>query len=257
MKYFTIAVFSVFMLSSCSHSHKTMAMKDHLYNLYQKWDLTTLNGDSLSGEDQHPVFIQFQEKENQVMGSGGCNRFFGSFTVSGNNLKFSPLGSTRMACDEATNKIENAFFTALQSVTGYQFNGNNLALTVNGKTIATFTQSPTVPADLIGKWELFYITGPRIVFDALFPERKPFITFTKDNIHFNSYTGCNTMNGSYNGRQGEKLFNAGPMTMMACPGQGEQTYLKFFNAVDSYKVTGDTLTLYQKEVPVLKFRKDH
>src|SRR6218665_3958733 len=45
---------------------------------------------------------------------------------------------------------------------------------------------------LEGTWELNYITGPRITFDGLFPNKKPTIIFnTKDN-QVSGNNSCNT-----------------------------------------------------------------
>jgi hypothetical protein len=46
--------------------------------------------------------------DGKVAGSGGCNRFFGSYMQEGEKLSFSPLGSTRMACPQGIMKREQA-----------------------------------------------------------------------------------------------------------------------------------------------------
>lgn len=245
---------SVLLLSACTSSKKTIAVKDALNNLYQKWDLVSLNDEIYNLKSTNNILIEFHEK-GQVNGIGGCNRFFGSFTTSGNDLKLGPLGSTKMACEEEVNQWENKFFQTLEKVNGYQFIDNKLVLTSNGQAVAEFEESNVVPDNLAGKWELYYITGPRIIFNALYPEEKPFIQFYQGRPSFHGFTGCNGFSASYNRKPGEKIFNAGPMTLKACPGDGEQFFLKFFNEADRYEVSGDTLTLFNKEVPALKFKK--
>ncbi len=83
-----------------------------------KMPLTTLAGSEwqpeitpnlTSGSEQ---FIAFKTG-GEVMGHGGCNRFFGSYTLSGDALVFGPLASTKMACPDMA--AENEFMAALNS----------------------------------------------------------------------------------------------------------------------------------------------
>lgn len=55
----------------------------------------------------------------QVAGSGGCNRYFGNLTLSGEGLRIGPLGSTMMACAEALMEQENRLHTALAAVDSF------------------------------------------------------------------------------------------------------------------------------------------
>lgn len=71
--------------------------------------------------------LVFSEGEDRVSGSGGCNRFTGGFTLSGSNLSFAPLASTRMACLDGA-QIENAYFLALSGVASYRIEGEALEL---------------------------------------------------------------------------------------------------------------------------------
>jgi heat shock protein HslJ len=51
-----------------------------------------------------------------VNGMGGCNRYAGSVTVSGNTIKFLPMASTRMACSAAVMRQEAKFHSTLEKV---------------------------------------------------------------------------------------------------------------------------------------------
>jgi putative lipoprotein len=53
------------------------------------------------------------ETEERVAGSGGCNRYFGSVELKGESVKFGPLGTTQMMCDEAVIDQEKRFLAAL------------------------------------------------------------------------------------------------------------------------------------------------
>jgi heat shock protein HslJ len=61
--------------------------------------------------------ISVQFGDGQVSGSGGCNRFAGSYTQDGDRLKFGTLAATQMACtDEAVMQTEQQFFQMLNAV---------------------------------------------------------------------------------------------------------------------------------------------
>jgi len=54
--------------------------------------------------------------EGRVSGSGGCNRFTGSYTFSDGELSFGPLAGTKMMCPEAVMDQEDRFHKALGAV---------------------------------------------------------------------------------------------------------------------------------------------
>ena len=70
----------------------------------KKWKLIQMDH---VGQDYGKAFIQFDVNEKRVNGNGGCNNFFGSYTIDGNQIKFGAMGSTKMAClDEETSQTE-------------------------------------------------------------------------------------------------------------------------------------------------------
>lgn len=252
-KTFTILAATLFMVA-CSSSKQTTIMGP---DLYQKWDVKVLNGNDISGVFSRPVYIEFNQEESRVSGSAACNRFFGSYTRSGNTIEFKPLASTKMFCDEVSNKFESEFLSSLQTVNNFKFDGNSLILLNNSEVIARLEESNAVPDELAGNWELFYITGRRIAFEGLYPEKKPFIRFQQGNADFSANTSCNSLMGSYKGGKKGELFDLGAMTLMACPGEGEQVFVDELKKVDAYLVSGDTLTFLSKDIPTMKFSKSN
>jgi putative lipoprotein len=63
-----------------------------------------------------------------VSGLGGCNRFRGSYSSSGSNLRFGPLAATRIACVPAMMNQEARFFAALAGVRSTRIEGPFLLL---------------------------------------------------------------------------------------------------------------------------------
>ncbi len=56
------------------------------------------------------------DSDGRAFGSGGCNHWFASYKLDGNNLSFGPLGSTRKMCAEALMDQEQRYFEALSKV---------------------------------------------------------------------------------------------------------------------------------------------
>ena len=110
---------------------------------------------------------------------------------------------------------------------------------------------------LNGTWELNYITGPRIAFDGLYPEKKPTITFDVSISKVMGNTSCNNFNGKLN-VTGNKINFNDPMAMtrMMCQGQGETTFMEALKKVDSWTVTdGNTLNLMMGDLAMMRFSK--
>ena len=80
---------------------------------------------------------------DRVTGSGGCNRFMGSYKTKGNNqLSISPLASTRKACEESLMTQESRFVKALQTAQRYEVNDQGLQIfykTEQGTGVLRFT----------------------------------------------------------------------------------------------------------------------
>jgi heat shock protein HslJ len=108
------------------------------------WRLNSINGKSIdSGLPERQIpFIVFSSADNRISGSGGCNRFTGSFRLEANrHMKIGPLAATRMACFNLSDETE--FFKALDEVVSYQIRNNELTLLspdnqVENKSILVF-----------------------------------------------------------------------------------------------------------------------
>jgi len=71
-------------------------------------------------------WIELDERSQKVTGSGGCNRFNGSYQAQAGTLRFGPLATTRMACPHMEN--ETAFLRALDYTRAYRVHGRTLEL---------------------------------------------------------------------------------------------------------------------------------
>lgn len=66
--------------------------------------------------------ITAQFSQGRIGGSGGCNRYNGSYTAKGNQLKFGAVAATKMACFRELMDQESKFFVALDGAKSYKIN---------------------------------------------------------------------------------------------------------------------------------------
>jgi heat shock protein HslJ len=114
-------------------------------------------------------------------------------------------------------------------------------------------------ASLEGTWELNFITGPRIAFDGLYPDKKPTIIFNIKESKVSGNNSCNQYFGQMNTIGNKISFKDAKMgmTMMACPGNGENTYMKTLEQIDSYSISedGKTLNFMMGDIAMMRFEK--
>ena len=93
------------------------------------WTLTTIaSGDAVSSVlASTDVTVDFTA-DGTVSGSAGCNRYSGSYTWAGDQLSFSPLASTKMACADDVMAQEGAFLASMQEVATFAIEGTQLTL---------------------------------------------------------------------------------------------------------------------------------
>jgi heat shock protein HslJ len=90
------------------------------------WIVTSIN--RVPTADPKPT-IDFGD-DGSVSGNTTCNQYSGTYTVDGDNIDFSPLASTMMACtDPALSAQESIFIETVQGSTFWAIDGGNLSLT--------------------------------------------------------------------------------------------------------------------------------
>jgi heat shock protein HslJ len=100
-----------------------------------KWILYELNGAPVqTSNTDRDANINFSLADMKVTGSGGCNRFNGTFNAKGKDMSFGTLATTKMICPDS--KFEDAFFAALAKVKNFEIGGNELLLKDGDKTVA-------------------------------------------------------------------------------------------------------------------------
>lgn len=113
------------------------------------------------------------------------------------------------------------------------------------------------PADLKGNWQLNYISGPRIAFEGLYPNKKPQISFDITASRTTGNTSCNNFSGPVS-IEGSKISFNQPLTTtkMFCEGQGEPVFLESLRKITAWALTDtSTLTLIAGDIVLMRFIK--
>ena len=105
-----------------------------------EWLLEDLAGGGVL--DQVQATLTFLES-GKVGGNGSCNRFFGTAEIHGENVKFGPLGATRMACAEPVMNQETKYLRALQGAERFAWKDPYLVIYCKGfEKPLRFTRMP-------------------------------------------------------------------------------------------------------------------
>jgi heat shock protein HslJ len=117
----------------------------------------------------------------------------------------------------------------------------------------------TTSEQLNGTWELNYITGPKIAFDGLYPNKKPIIVFDLKENRFSGNNSCNSYTGGLN-VEGSKINFKSPMAvtkMMCVDSKGETIYMSTLDKIESYTVSedGKILNFLMGDILMMSFVK--
>ncbi|MFV8370599.1 META domain-containing protein [Flavobacterium sp. LB2R40] len=112
---------------------------------------------------------------------------------------------------------------------------------------------------LEGSWELNYISGSKIDFDKLYPNKKPIITFDSKDSIFSGNAGCNNYNGKLSVWENKISFKKPiAVTRMMCSDvSSENIYLTTLEKIDSFSISkdGKTLNLISGEIKRMRLVK--
>lgn len=254
MRTLSISLFCLLALfAGCKISNKSSMTTPSL--LDTKWKLIELNGkpvsDKVNGKEP---FLELKETDMRYSAWAGCNGIGGQFSIFENGkLKFSQGMSTMMAC--ANMEVEIQLNKVLIDTENYTINGNTLSLNKGKMTPLARFKKMEASHDLDGTWEVDYVSGPRIAFEGLYPDKKPTITF---NIADNKITGnssCNNFSSGFVIKGNDIKFNNPASTEMACPGEGETVFFKTLKTISKYSVNGNTLNLIMGDIAVMRLQK--
>ena len=112
-------------VGGCVNTSKDIKLSPQAQLNGTSWQLGKI-GDQPVEEGTQPT-LQFTQS-GQVSGSGSCNRFSGTVTLSGESISFGPLAATKMACADSINAQETQYFYALSTAQRFVLQGNSLQI---------------------------------------------------------------------------------------------------------------------------------
>ncbi len=209
----------------------------------QVWVLSELGGKSLEASTGISALFTSGGK---VSGSSGCNRYSGSYTVSGTSITFSQLASTMMMCDSPVMAQETAYLKALGEAKTFTVKGNQLSLfDSGGSTLAVYNAQSQ---DLAGtSWDVLSYNNGKQAITSVMIGTSLTADFDSDGT-LSGNSGCNSYSGAYNlnGSQitigplaATKKFCGDPAGLM----DQESQYLAALQTAATYQVEGTTLSL--------------
>ncbi|WP_310994033.1 META domain-containing protein [Aequorivita marina] len=258
---FTIAI-AALSLYSCGPTQNTTTMDDTTSDLgitESYWKLETLEGkDILSSQDnEREIGFTLNESENRISGYAGCNNFFGTYTLkAGNQIDFSALGATKMACPDGTFN-ESKFLKVFNLADNYRITGDKLELNIGKRAPLAVFKRVVNSEPIVNKyWKLKTLEGKEVKMLEN-QEKEIYFTLKPEENRVAGFAGCNALMGSYTLETGNRiLFSNMASTMMACPDVdiNDRDFLKVFELVDNYTVNEDELSLsVGKDAPLAVF----
>lgn len=81
------------------------------------WRVEEVGGQAVIAESETSIAFDL---DGRVHGNSSCNRFFGTFTLTGEGVTISDTGGTMMACDPGLMEQEQRFLSALDAVRRFE-----------------------------------------------------------------------------------------------------------------------------------------
>jgi putative lipoprotein len=98
---------------------KVTSNQNELSSFIGEWLLEDLAGGGVIDYLQTKLTLT---EDGKIFGNAGCNNYTGTYKITGNNIKISPLASTRKMCTPTVINQEIKFLQVLQSINKIDFN---------------------------------------------------------------------------------------------------------------------------------------
>jgi heat shock protein HslJ len=184
----------------------------------------------------------------RVEGRSGCNGYSNSYTTHRGRMSIENDGvSTQIACGGAADEVERKYRAALVRVGRFRIRGTTLTLSTRaGRRLLVYRASTGTRA-LRGSWTVNSLyTGTAI--SSPVPGSPLTLEFGSKQVTGKS--GCNSFGGPFE-VSGTDGISIGPFktTLIGCLDPAisaqEQEYLAALGLAKTYRVTGDSLTLFR------------
>jgi heat shock protein HslJ len=214
-----------------------------------RWVLSAIDGQPLPASvNAYVIFTPGQEgQENQVNGNGGCNGFFGAYTLEGDKLTIpGPFGATQMMCPEEVMQVEQGLMSGLENAQSYSIILKGLTITTSSGGLAFYADRAPLEGSL---WKLASL-GPIDNPQPPVAEANFTASFTRQQgmpsgVMAGS-TGCNDYASAYYANLSEIKVNLPVKSENACSpalAEQEQAYFLGLNSARSYRILGNEMQI--------------
>jgi heat shock protein HslJ len=182
----------------------------------------------------------------RARGSDGCNRYSGSYRVSGSAIELpGRAAATMMACPPDVMQRAQAFTDALARARSYRAGGGELQLLgADGAPVAHLRAQSQALAGT--SWRVVAINDGKGAVRSLHVGTALTLNFLQDERVAGS-AGCNRYSAGYRAERGRLTFSQAAATRMLCSGEGvmeqERAFLAALASVTSARFDGDALEL--------------
>lgn len=121
-------------VTACSSSNDANNAKNEVTTsgVAQQWQLTMIDQQAISAEGSPTLNVN---KDMEVNGYTGCNRYFGKAELDNNRFKIDRMASTRMACTENAMALEQTMSQVLGQWSDASVRNNTLLLSNDAHTL--------------------------------------------------------------------------------------------------------------------------
>lgn len=213
--------------------------------------MTDSSGTAVTLVPDSVITAEFQE--GSMSGNAGCNNYFGSYTVDGNNFTIGEAGSTMMFCEpQELMTQETAYLAALGTVTQFQVaNGQLILSDAAGNAVLTYNTKANETETQLGLSDATWLLSTmNIGGDAtatVLDGTRLTAVFAADGT-VSGTAGCNNFTGTYTTEGNNITISPLASTMMACAdeaiNQQETAYLAALQSATTYQIIDDILELY-------------
>lgn len=221
----------------------------------KKWQLIELDGKPITGEVNGKMpYLNFLPNESRYSATGGCNTMNGEYKFTGNRkIEFTRGISTLMACEDM--ESDRALAGVFEKTKKYSLENDVLSFYEGGKNALAKFKAIEAGANLVGTWELDYISGAEESINQLFPQKKPTMIFQEDLKEVSGKGGCNRYSSQVEVAGKKISFSGALATKMACEGTGEPLFFQSLEKVNGYNVQDDHLTMLVGDVAIMRFKR--
>lgn len=231
----------------------------------KQWKLTHLNGIAV-GETK--ARIEIDPAAGRFNGNAGCNSMFGLVKVSGKDISFSRVATTRMVCaNTGVIKLESDFTKALGQAMRYKVSGSVLSIYAGNRRIMKFKAAAKVSENLAPAGTDARLEAKKWVLEAIGREKvgpignHAFIVFDAEKGSAGGDTSCNVYGGEYTMKGSSLSIKQLISTMRACVEDGrmqiERSFLDGLGSTDRFEIKGGKLYLYRGDETLLVFRGEN